>query len=133
MKVRHDPHDIEGLANLPEGAELRGTRSLKGRGSTRGNEGDEKNLVSPSSSLWDGADDIVDLRTSEVCLLQYRRKGLTIRRIPIDLTPLVVLLLQICTAETCPKMKADEWQYLCVAHGREGAEECSAIDYIIHT
>jgi hypothetical protein len=45
LKVRHDPHDIEGLVNLPEGAELRGTRGLKSRGSTRGNEGDEKNLV----------------------------------------------------------------------------------------
>jgi hypothetical protein len=30
-------------------------------------------------------------------------------------------------------MKAGEWQYLCTAHGNEGAEECSAIDYILHT
>jgi hypothetical protein len=69
LKVRHDPHDIEGLVNLPEGAELRGTRSLKGRGSTRGNEGDEKNLVSCRCVHQNAADDIVDLRTSEVCLL----------------------------------------------------------------
>jgi cytolysin (calcineurin-like family phosphatase) len=55
------------------------------------------------------------------------------RRIPVDLTVLVTSLLGACNAETCPQMKADEWQYLCTAHGNEGAEECSAIDYILHT
>ncbi|WVQ98044.1 hypothetical protein IAU59_005166 [Kwoniella sp. CBS 9459] len=54
------------------------------------------------------------------------------RRIPIDLTPLVTALLPICNPTTCPEMKADEWLYLCSAHGG-GAEQCSAIDYILHT
>ncbi|WVF69818.1 hypothetical protein IAT40_004597 [Kwoniella sp. CBS 6097] len=54
------------------------------------------------------------------------------RRIPIDLTPLVIALLPICNPTTCPEMKADEWLYLCSAHGG-GAEQCSAIDYILHT
>lgn len=30
-------------------------------------------------------------------------------------------------------MKADEWLYLCVAHGGNAIEECCAIDYILHT
>lgn len=30
-------------------------------------------------------------------------------------------------------MKANEWQYLCVAHGGEGTDKCCAIDYILHT
>ncbi|OCF45900.1 hypothetical protein I317_00388 [Kwoniella heveanensis CBS 569] len=54
------------------------------------------------------------------------------RRIPIDLTPLVTALLPICNPTTCPEMKAGEWLYLCSAHGG-GAEQCSAIDYILHT
>lgn len=125
--------------NLPEGAELRGTRGLKSRGSTRGNEGDEKNLVSRSQSCVGNTTDLLSGSTSIsgifalALVSSWRDNGLTYRRIPIDLTPLVVLLLQSCTGESCPKMKADEWQYLCVAHGREGAEECSAIDYILHT
>jgi len=63
----------------------------------------------------------------------HERIGLIGRRLPVDLTVLVTSLLGTCTAETCPKMKAEEWQYLCTAHGNEGAEECSAIDYILHT
>ncbi|KAI9636416.1 Mob1/phocein, partial [Dioszegia hungarica] len=55
------------------------------------------------------------------------------RRLPIDLTPLVSQLLSHCTKESCPEMKADQWQYLCVAHGSGVSEECSAIDYILHT
>ncbi|WVQ69243.1 uncharacterized protein L199_007460 [Kwoniella botswanensis] len=55
-----------------------------------------------------------------------------LRRLPIDLTPLITALLPICTRETCPEMKAHEWLYLCSAHGG-GAESCSAIDYILHT
>ncbi|ORX38815.1 Mob1/phocein [Kockovaella imperatae] len=55
-----------------------------------------------------------------------------LRRIPIDLTPLITSLLSICTRETCPEMKANEWQYLCIAHDGK-TEECCAIDYILHT
>jgi hypothetical protein len=55
------------------------------------------------------------------------------RRIPIDLTPLITQLLTVCSRATCPQMKADEWLYLCVAHGGGGTEECCAIDYILHT
>jgi hypothetical protein len=48
-------------------------------------------------------------------------------------TPLVTQLLQLCSRETCPEMKADVWQYLCVAHGGDGTDQCCAIDYILHT
>lgn len=61
-----------------------------------------------------------------------RSTQLTNRRIPIDATPLITQLLQICSRESCPEMKADEWQYLCVAHGGEGTDRCCAIDYILH-
>ncbi|BEI85082.1 hypothetical protein CcaverHIS002_0504830 [Cutaneotrichosporon cavernicola] len=55
-----------------------------------------------------------------------------LRRIPIDATPLITQLVQMCSRETCPEMKAAEWQYLCVAHGGEGTDKCCAIDYILH-
>ncbi|ORY31020.1 Mob1/phocein [Naematelia encephala] len=60
-----------------------------------------------------------------------------LRRLPVDLTPLLINLLGTCSKETCPKMMAGEWLYLCVAHGDKDnskeAEECCAIDYILHT
>lgn len=55
------------------------------------------------------------------------------RRIPIDIAPLVSSLLEHCNRSTCPQMRADEWQYLCTAHGEKATEECCAIDYILHT
>ena len=45
---------------------------------------------------------------------------------------LVVQLLGICTSKTCPKMTANQdFIFICAAH--KGAENCSAIDYMIHT
>lgn len=37
-------------------------------------------------------------------------------RLPPDLTPLITSLLACCTPQTCPDMRAGEWQYLCAAH-----------------
>lgn len=82
---------------------------------------------------------VVGIRALEVSYLleldqAYRRSAdRSSRRLPIDLTALTTSLLDTCTPQSCPQMKADEWQYLCVAHGSEGAEECTAIDYILHT
>lgn len=46
------------------------------------------------------------------------------RRLAQDLShPLITMLQQECTRQTCPEMKAGEWLYLCVAHGSEGAME----------
>ena len=36
-----------------------------------------------------------------------------------------------CTAETCPEMRASEWQYLCAVH--DPPKSCCAIDYCCHT
>ncbi|KAI1914141.1 hypothetical protein LOZ53_002015 [Ophidiomyces ophidiicola] len=36
-----------------------------------------------------------------------------------------------CSAQTCPEMRASEWQYLCAVH--EPPRPCCAIDYSCHT
>jgi hypothetical protein len=36
-----------------------------------------------------------------------------------------------CSANTCPEMRASEWQYLCAVH--EPPKACCAIDYCCHT
>lgn len=36
-----------------------------------------------------------------------------------------------CSAQTCPEMRASEWQYLCAVH--EPPKPCCAIDYSCHT
>ncbi|KAJ5974466.1 hypothetical protein N7481_011676 [Penicillium waksmanii] len=36
-----------------------------------------------------------------------------------------------CSAQTCPEMRASEWQYLCAVH--EPPKSCCAIDYCCHT
>ncbi|WWD00573.1 hypothetical protein V866_007508 [Kwoniella sp. B9012] len=92
LKIRNDPHDVQGLIDVPVG-----DKSMGGK--------------APDKDVW---------------IYEH------LRRLPIDLTPLITALLPICTRETCPEMKAHEWLYLCSAHGG-GAESCSAIDYILHT
>jgi len=40
-----------------------------------------------------------------------------LRQFTLELNHLTVMFDDICTSETCPKMKAtDEWLYLCAAH-----------------
>lgn len=36
-----------------------------------------------------------------------------------------------CSSQTCPEMRASEWQYLCAVH--EPPKSCCAIDYCCHT
>ena len=36
-----------------------------------------------------------------------------------------------CSKDTCPEMRASEWQYLCAVH--DPPKSCSAIDYCVHT
>ena len=51
-----------------------------------------------------------------------------LRQVALELSGLVVLLLDVCTKEKCPQMKAsDEWVFLCAAH-RLPQEVCSIID-----
>ncbi|TPX63396.1 hypothetical protein SpCBS45565_g06671 [Spizellomyces sp. 'palustris'] len=54
-----------------------------------------------------------------------------LRQVCQDLNNFVVLLESECTASSCPEMKALEWLYLCAGH--PNPQQCSALDYIIHT
>ena len=60
-------------------------------------------------------------------LFQYEH----LRLVCLELHHLVVALESVCTAETCPEMKADEWLYLCAAHPQP--QNCCAMDYTFHT
>ncbi|WVQ76036.1 hypothetical protein IAR50_005672 [Cryptococcus sp. DSM 104548] len=93
LKVRHDPHDVKGLVEVPGGDE-----SVGGKG--------------PDRNVW---------------IYEH------LRRIPIDLTPLITALLSVCNRDTCgPEMRGQDFTYFCVAHGN-GTRECSSLDYILHT
>ncbi|ODN82187.1 hypothetical protein L202_02477 [Cryptococcus amylolentus CBS 6039] len=93
LKVRHDPHDVKGLVEVPGGDE-----SVGGKG--------------PDRNVW---------------IYEH------LRRIPIDLTPLITALLPVCNRDTCgPEMRGQDFTYFCVAHGN-GTRECSSLDYILHT
>ncbi|KAF8524027.1 Mob1/phocein, partial [Gautieria morchelliformis] len=106
--VRLNPHDIERIVKVP--------------GRNANADGEEKDKEA------DGEDERVSV--DEACWIYEQ-----LRRLAQDLThPLITMLQQECTRQTCPEMKAGEWLYLCVAHGNSGAmEHCCAIDYIVHT
>ncbi|EJU02745.1 Mob1/phocein, partial [Dacryopinax primogenitus] len=58
------------------------------------------------------------------------------RRLVEDMNdPLITQLQLECTRLTCPEMKANEWQYVCTAHGagQSTMGQCCAIDYTLHT
>ncbi|EGG19763.1 MOB1 [Cavenderia fasciculata] len=55
-----------------------------------------------------------------------------IRQFTLELNHFAVHFSDVCTAKTCPKMKATEdWLFLCASH--KATQECSAIDYFFHT
>ncbi|GBC02204.1 hypothetical protein RclHR1_00450039 [Rhizophagus clarus] len=54
-----------------------------------------------------------------------------LRQLCLELNYLVIQLEAECNRQTCPDMKANEWQYLCAAH--QTPMTCCAIDYIVHT
>ena len=93
--VRRDAEDLDVIVKIPSGQTL------------QGDQGD------PSTSAQDHAE--VDPN----CWIYEH-----LRRLAQDLTyPLITLLQQECTRQSCPEMKAGEWLYLCVAHGNGGAME----------
>lgn len=53
------------------------------------------------------------------------------RQLLIDLNRLIAFLLDECSDETCETMAADQWNFLCAAHG--APKECSAPGYMMHT
>lgn len=44
---------------------------------------------------------------------------------------IVALFAAPCSPQTCPEMRASEWQYLCASH--DPPKSCAAIDYCCHT
>ncbi|KAI9222436.1 putative cell cycle-associated protein [Blastocladiella britannica] len=54
-----------------------------------------------------------------------------LRQFCSELSIFVVALDAECSTQSCPQMKANEWQYLCAAH--PSPQHCCAFDYIVHT
>ncbi|KAK6971878.1 Mob1/phocein, partial [Favolaschia claudopus] len=112
LLIRLDVHDVDAIVSIP------------------GRAGKQKEKE--SNKEGESADDTKDkaVNVDEACW-KYEQ----LRRLAQDLShPLITMLQQVCTRTTCPKMKAGEWLYLCVAHGNDVAmEQCCAIDYILHT
>ncbi|KZT70519.1 Mob1/phocein [Daedalea quercina L-15889] len=113
LLIRKDVHDVDAIVSIPgKGKQREGSDGEGAKGEdTEGAEGKE-------------------VTVDEACWIYEQ-----LRRLAQDLShPLITMLQQECTRQTCPEMKAGEWLYLCVAHGTEGAmEQCCAIDYILHT
>lgn len=107
--VRSDPHDVDRIVERPK----HGVLSL-GKGKAREEASDDAaNGQDVDENVW-----------------IYEQ----LRRVALDLSyPLVAMLQEQCTRQSCPELKAGEWLYLCAAHASQNEHECSAIDYIIHT
>lgn len=84
-------------------------------------------IVSLPPDLAEGRDKREIAKDTDLWIYEH------LRRLPLDLTPLLTSLLPVCTRSTCPEMRAGEWQYICVAHEGRAGEDCCAIDYILHT
>ncbi|KAH9926691.1 Mob1/phocein [Fomitopsis serialis] len=113
LLIRKDVHDVDSIVSIPgKGKQREGSDSEGAKGD------DAENAESK------------EVTVDEACWIYEQ-----LRRLAQDLShPLITMLQQECTRQTCPEMKAGEWLYLCVAHGTEGAmEQCCAIDYILHT
>ncbi|KAF8309886.1 Mob1/phocein, partial [Clavulina sp. PMI_390] len=107
LLIKSDPHDVERIISLP----------------TSHHDDDEDELNAAGSSAED------DKPVDEQCWIYEQ-----LRRVAQDLSyPLLSALQLECNRMTCPEMKADEWLYLCVAHGNGVEQQCCAIDYIVHT
>lgn len=117
LLIRLDVHDVNSIVSLPG-------KALK--------DAEEKSsdLSDQAERKPDDPDRKSDITVDQGCWIYEQ-----LRRLAQDLShPLITMLQQECTRNTCPEMKAGEWLYLCVAHGNDGAmEQCCAIDYILHT
>ncbi|KAH9835197.1 Mob1/phocein [Rhodofomes roseus] len=113
LLIRKDVHDVDAIVSIPgKGKQREGSDG-------EGAKGDDAESAESK-----------EVTVDEACWIYEQ-----LRRLAQDLShPLITMLQQECTRQTCPEMKAGEWLYLCVAHGTEGAmEQCCAIDYILHT
>ncbi|TFY82893.1 hypothetical protein EWM64_g1107, partial [Hericium alpestre] len=119
LLIRLDIHDVEKIVSIP------------------GRKGEKESLLDSNQSETTSTEDKEsgeegkgDVVVDPACWAYEQ-----LRRLAQDLShPLITSLQQECTRQTCPEMKAGEWQYLCVAHGNDSnMESCCAIDYILHT
>lgn len=78
------------------------------------NPSDMSKIVTPPSNL-----------DNSVWILEH------LRQILLELNFFVAFIADDCNSETCPKMIAHKWEFLCAAHKKP--QDCSAIDYIVHT
>ncbi|CDO75005.1 hypothetical protein BN946_scf184965.g7 [Trametes cinnabarina] len=114
LLIRLDVHNVERIVSIPGKDQNDGSQNGGSKGEDKDADKDGASSVNVDPACW-----------------VYEH----LRRVAQDLShPLITMLQQECTRQTCPEMKAGEWLYLCVAHGNEGAmEQCCAIDYILHT
>lgn len=117
LLIRLDVHDVNSIVSLPGKA----LKDVEEKSSDLSDQAERKP---------DDPDRKSDITVDQGCWIYEQ-----LRRLAQDLShPLITMLQQECTRNTCPEMKAGEWLYLCVAHGNDGAmEQCCAIDYILHT
>jgi len=111
LLIRLDVHDVDAIVSLP---------GKQGHGEREGS--DDSKLDDKDA---DGARG--DVAVDEACWIYEQ-----LRRLAQDLShPLITMLQQECTRQSCPEMKAGEWLYLCVAHGNDGAMEVCAPCYYL--
>ncbi|PCH44936.1 hypothetical protein WOLCODRAFT_27153 [Wolfiporia cocos MD-104 SS10] len=126
LLIRKDVHDVDSIVSIPgKGKEREGSE-----GEHRAKESDGESARDKEAAEGGIGEGRSEIAVDEACWIYEQ-----LRRLAEDLShPLITMLQQECTRQTCPEMKAGEWLYLCVAHGSEGAmEQCCAIDYILHT
>ncbi|KAI0827044.1 Mob1/phocein [Trametes gibbosa] len=114
LLIRLDVHDVEKIVAIPGKDQNEASDNGTAKGEEKETDKDAAGGVHVDPACW-----------------VYEH----LRRVAQDLShPLITMLQQECTRNSCPEMKAGEWLYLCVAHGNDGAmEQCCAIDYILHT
>ncbi|KAH9852492.1 Mob1/phocein, partial [Lenzites betulinus] len=114
LLIRLDVHDVEKIVAIPG----KDQNDAADNGTTKGEEKETDKEAAGG------------IHVDPACWVYEH-----LRRVAQDLShPLITMLQQECTRNSCPEMKAGEWLYLCVAHGNDGAmEQCCAIDYILHT
>jgi len=124
LLIRLDIHDVDAISSIPE---RNSQRDVLGDGfdasaDDRDAERDGKSDIAVDEACWI-YEQLRSVYFMLVFWVSFNNQRFD-RRLAQDLShPLITMLQQECTRETCHEMKAGEWQYLCVAHGNDGAME----------
>ena len=123
LLIRLDVHDVEKIISIP-GKPTTAQEASSQPEEPKLGEGDaEKDLkgdVAVDEACWI----YEQLRFVHLAFMLWAVTSWIQRRLAQDLShPLITMLQQECTRQSCPEMKAGEWLYLCVAHGNDGAME----------